>query len=278
MEDSARQSPLEGSEPLRLRWGGAVRAPLGAEETVLDTAEWGLPCPLRPRPVAEKADTPLRPPLPPGTPPARSPLSLLSSTRMTSLSSGEGVWLTRLCTERRMTESASLTKMKTTEIWGSPSEGGACLHLRGRRSALGRAADAGPAAGRRGQLYILRPSEEWQRRHRRSTRDPGKDPAAAVPGPNPPSPGPRRAPPPVRWSSPAGTAPSRFLGGLGRGGRAKRSPRGQWGSLGGRAGARISPRRPAQSAQDGRQPPVPHAAGAVPEGTGCPGWWSPNVQ
>lgn len=171
-----------------------------------------------------------------------------------------------------------LTKMKTTEIWGSPSEGGACLHLRGQRSALGRAADAGPAAGRRGQLYILRPSEEWQRRHRRSTRDPGKDPAVAVPGPNPPSPGPRRAPPPVRWSSPAGTAPSRFLGGLGRGGRAKRSPRGQWGSLGGRAGARVSPRRPAQSAQDGRQPPVPHAAGAVPEGTGCPGWWSPNVQ
>lgn len=58
-----------------------------------------------------------------------SPLSLLSSTRMTSFRSWEGVWLTTLCTERRMTESASLTKMKTTEIWGRSSEYVICLHL-----------------------------------------------------------------------------------------------------------------------------------------------------
>lgn len=51
-----------------------------------------------------------------------SPLSLLSSTRITSLRSWEGVWLTTLWTERRMTERASLTKMNTTEIWGRSSE------------------------------------------------------------------------------------------------------------------------------------------------------------
>lgn len=57
------------------------------------------------------------------------PLSLLSSTRMISLSRCDGVWLTTLCTDRRMTESASLTKMKTTEIWGNSSGYDSCLHL-----------------------------------------------------------------------------------------------------------------------------------------------------
>lgn len=60
---------------------------------------------------------------------SHSPLSLLSSTRMISFRSWDGVWLTTLCTERRMTESASLTKMKTTEIWGRSSEYVICRHL-----------------------------------------------------------------------------------------------------------------------------------------------------
>lgn len=57
------------------------------------------------------------------------PLSLLSSTRMISLSKCAGVWLTTLWTERRITDSASFTKMKTTEIWGRSSGYVSCLHL-----------------------------------------------------------------------------------------------------------------------------------------------------
>lgn len=49
-------------------------------------------------------------------PPDVLPLSLLSSTRMISLSRCAGVWLTTLWTERRITDRASFTKMKTTEI------------------------------------------------------------------------------------------------------------------------------------------------------------------
>lgn len=57
------------------------------------------------------------------------PLSLLSSTRMISLSRCPGVWLTTLWTERRITDRASFTKMKTTEIWGRSSGYVSCLHL-----------------------------------------------------------------------------------------------------------------------------------------------------
>lgn len=58
-----------------------------------------------------------------------SPLSLLSSTRMISLSRCAGVWLTTLWTERRITDRASFTKMKTTEICGRSSGYVSCLHL-----------------------------------------------------------------------------------------------------------------------------------------------------
>lgn len=64
-----------------------------------------------------------------------SPLSLLSSTRTISLRSREGVWLTTLCTDRRMTDRASLAKMNTTAICGSPSAGTASRHLQGMQSA-----------------------------------------------------------------------------------------------------------------------------------------------
>lgn len=47
-----------------------------------------------------------------------SPSSLLSSTRMISLSRWAGVWLTAEWTERRITDRASFTKMKMREIWG----------------------------------------------------------------------------------------------------------------------------------------------------------------
>lgn len=57
------------------------------------------------------------------------PLSLLSSTRTISFSRCAGVWLTTLWTERRITDRASFTKMKTTEIWGRSSGYVSCLHL-----------------------------------------------------------------------------------------------------------------------------------------------------
>lgn len=102
--------------------GGSREGARGGEGAVGRTLAWRLPG-ARPE-LLQAISEPRRP---------HSPLSLLSSTRMTSLRSREGVRLTTLCTERRMTERASLTKMKTTEIWGRSAVWVTCLHLRGTR-------------------------------------------------------------------------------------------------------------------------------------------------
>lgn len=57
------------------------------------------------------------------------PSSLLSSTRIISFSRWAGVWLTALCTDRRITDSASFTKMKIMEIWGRSLPYFSSLHL-----------------------------------------------------------------------------------------------------------------------------------------------------
>lgn len=77
-----------------------------------------------------------------------SPSSLLSSTRMISLSRGAGVWLTALCTERRITDSASFTKMKMMEIWGRSFPYFSSLHLQhqGQRETRGQQRSQGSAS------------------------------------------------------------------------------------------------------------------------------------
>lgn len=64
---------------------------------------------------------------------AALPSSLLSSTKMISFSRCVGVWLTALCTERRITDRASLTKMKMMDIEGSSLEYFSSLHLEEKR-------------------------------------------------------------------------------------------------------------------------------------------------
>lgn len=46
------------------------------------------------------------------------------------------MWLTALCTERRITDRASFTKMNMMEIWGSSLEYLSSLHL-GRENGSG---------------------------------------------------------------------------------------------------------------------------------------------